>query len=718
MAVAELVFITLPVLPVVKTINRYYGACELTHQIVPNNILTLTTKQNEPNYAIDHYVKYMEKFFDSAHFGSSMAAIDLDNNPSTYQVLIGAVHRYRWRLTGTVMAYAVQNKQFKKDAEFNLTSQPFIAGDQMGEQFGSEIVVADFNGDGLDDIAVSAPTWSKLDSVGFASNFGRVYIFIQKPGANGMRRSDDFNPQTAINGTRSGGHFGWVMAGPGDVDKDGFPDLIVAAPFYVESLNERGKVYLFNGYRNGIRSEPSQILSQPNARSFGSSLTTQLGLIGISDFASNRVHLYRFKPAMRIEAHFKQMNVTTLGRPHWGKDAWATQNDLDCSGDANCWRLCIKFNGADVPDIHSFDVTSKLDTLVGRITCNVAENRRACDTERTIAIRLTQVHRGVEKCTRPVPLHYDSHHEDKIQPVLFETTITPSVNDTFVVDPNSATEIIQEISIWKNCSSSNNRCQSALVNPSGDLDPKSIDFVSKSIRGDPKRLRLKLILTVLKDPSFNTKLFITHPVGARFSQLVRLVNRTVEVRIQCQQNAEDFLLTCILGNPLGQGHHTFYVTFYMEPTGKSPVEFFNWHVNNTNDGPPSTTNVTTEKLTIKVRPAIQILAENNQIAYRHDIPQEDFSHIRHVYTIRNLGLVDLKEAKILIEWPEYTNTKPKQKLLSYKGVTATGSVQIQCHKNRETDQTEEEIGDLHFGRVDKDKSGLVDYVSFKCNIYM
>jgi len=93
----------------------------------------------------------------------------------------------------------------------------------MGEQFGYQLTVGDFNADGLDDIAVSAPTWSKLDSVAFSSNYGRVYIFIQKrpeiDRPNRFRRDTDFIPTTAINGTKTGGHFGWVMAGPGDVDK-------------------------------------------------------------------------------------------------------------------------------------------------------------------------------------------------------------------------------------------------------------------------------------------------------------------------------------------------------------------------------------------------------------------------------------------------------------------------------------------------------------------
>ena len=113
----------------------------------------------------------------------------------------------------------------------------------MGEQFGYQIVVADFNGDGFDDIAISAPTWSKLDSSLLSANYGRVYIFIQNNTGSGKERFERF---AAVNGTKSGGQFGWVMLTPGDLDNDGFDDLFVSAPFYVENDSDRGKGRYYN----------------------------------------------------------------------------------------------------------------------------------------------------------------------------------------------------------------------------------------------------------------------------------------------------------------------------------------------------------------------------------------------------------------------------------------------------------------------------------------
>ena len=55
----------------------------------------------------------------------------------------------------------------------------FKDGGQYGELFGHDMVIADFNGDGLDDIVVAAPFWSKMSPQQNFANVGRVYYFAQ-----------------------------------------------------------------------------------------------------------------------------------------------------------------------------------------------------------------------------------------------------------------------------------------------------------------------------------------------------------------------------------------------------------------------------------------------------------------------------------------------------------------------------------------------------------
>ena len=183
------------------------------------------------------------------------------------------------------------------------------------------------------------------------------------------------------------------------------------------------------------------------------------------------------------------------------------------------------------------------------MTCS---NNRTCPSEQSISISLSNVKRGVEKCTHRVPLRYNRNHEDKITPVILVTKIAPISNHNFVVDPNSSTEINQTLSIWKDCADQY-RCRSQLLNSFGELNCTSVDFVTRGMRETGKKpIKLKVLFTVSGDPSFNTKMFITHPEGARFSKIYRIGSGELQIPYHCEQTA-DLLLTCLLGNPLAKG---------------------------------------------------------------------------------------------------------------------------------------------------------------------
>jgi hypothetical protein len=79
--------------------------------------------------------------------------------------------------------------------------------------------VGDIDGDGVPDLAAGAP----YQSVAGQGNQGQVFLFSGATGAR-LRTLNDPVPQ-------AGAHFGWTLAGVGDVDGDGVPDLAVGAPY-------------------------------------------------------------------------------------------------------------------------------------------------------------------------------------------------------------------------------------------------------------------------------------------------------------------------------------------------------------------------------------------------------------------------------------------------------------------------------------------------------
>ena len=203
--------------------------------------------------------------YDMTLTGAASSLIDLDGNSGTAGdkgMLLGSPSLLRSELTGRVVGYglnqykesggagffggATEKTLFDKSNEsgpefifdFFLDSNGFKVGDgvneaQMGEQFGSSIVTCDFNGDGLQDIAIGAPTWYLKTDQAFGMDIGRVYVFLQKAGAskNGFSQStaDLFKPATIISSPAGeGGHFGKSLACSGDLNDDKFDDLVVS----------------------------------------------------------------------------------------------------------------------------------------------------------------------------------------------------------------------------------------------------------------------------------------------------------------------------------------------------------------------------------------------------------------------------------------------------------------------------------------------------------
>jgi hypothetical protein len=111
------------------------------------------------------------------------------------------------------------------------------------------IVTGDFNGDGLEDMAVGAPG-EVIRGLGSAGGVSVIYGSLTglDPAGNQFITQDGAVPDTAEAGDR----FGESMA-VGDFNRDGFDDLAVAAPG--ETLGAfvgTGAVFVLNGSANGL----------------------------------------------------------------------------------------------------------------------------------------------------------------------------------------------------------------------------------------------------------------------------------------------------------------------------------------------------------------------------------------------------------------------------------------------------------------------------------
>jgi hypothetical protein len=115
---------------------------------------------------------------------------------------------------------------------------------QGGSRFGHAVAcLGDANGDGFSDFAVGAPNFDD----GANADEGRVYVYYGDAAGPTDANRDEFQPAN-----QAGALYGWAVAGAGDVNADGFCDMIVAAPFFTGSHSAEGKVFLHHGASGGL----------------------------------------------------------------------------------------------------------------------------------------------------------------------------------------------------------------------------------------------------------------------------------------------------------------------------------------------------------------------------------------------------------------------------------------------------------------------------------
>jgi hypothetical protein len=112
--------------------------------------------------------------------------------------------------------------------------------------FGAALAGAgDVNGDGFDDLLVGAPTYSNGEA-----NEGRAFLFLGS--SSGPSQTPDWLAE--VNQIDAG--FATALAGAGDVDGDGYDDVAIGAPLFDSVAPDSGRVVLFHGSSAGLELGP------------------------------------------------------------------------------------------------------------------------------------------------------------------------------------------------------------------------------------------------------------------------------------------------------------------------------------------------------------------------------------------------------------------------------------------------------------------------------
>ena len=171
-------------------------------------------------------------------------------------------------VAGTTLSIAIDDR----GAEYPLLVDPvitspawFAESDQANANFGFSVGTAgDVNGDGFSDLIVGARNFDNGET-----NEGRAYLY------HGSASGVSFVPNWIAEGDQTSAQFGYAVGTAGDVNGDAFADVIVSAYLFDNDQTDEGRVFVYYGSPSGLSSTPSWTAeSNEAASSFGWSAAT------------------------------------------------------------------------------------------------------------------------------------------------------------------------------------------------------------------------------------------------------------------------------------------------------------------------------------------------------------------------------------------------------------------------------------------------------------
>jgi hypothetical protein len=171
----------------------------------------------------------------NSQFGYSVSTAGDINSDGYSDVIVGAPY-YDNGQTNEGRVFAYYGTASGLSATSNWTSENNNEYDEYG---GSVSTAGDVNGDGYCDVIIGA----KANTLGM----GRVYVYYGS--ATGLSSVYDWS----ITSAQTGSIFGTSVSTAGDVNGDGYSDIIIGAPRYTFGIHTYGgRIFVWYGSSNGL----------------------------------------------------------------------------------------------------------------------------------------------------------------------------------------------------------------------------------------------------------------------------------------------------------------------------------------------------------------------------------------------------------------------------------------------------------------------------------
>ncbi|HSR33898.1 MAG TPA: FG-GAP-like repeat-containing protein, partial [Anaerolineae bacterium] len=130
----------------------------------------------------------------------------------------------------------------RHDLHWHAESNNYIG--QLGHSVGT---AGDVDGDGYSDVIVGAPGYGD-DGL---TQEGKVWVFHGS--STGLKASSPWSRE----GGQNGAHYGWSVGTAGDVNGDGYADVIIGVELWNGGLSNEGRASVYHGSFDGLETSPS-----------------------------------------------------------------------------------------------------------------------------------------------------------------------------------------------------------------------------------------------------------------------------------------------------------------------------------------------------------------------------------------------------------------------------------------------------------------------------
>jgi hypothetical protein len=181
--------------------------------------------------------------YDRVSFGQVVSTAGDVNGDGYSDVVISAPNYSSYGLSNNGRVFAF----YGSASGLHTTADWWKVGDQMNGFFGQTLATAgDVNGDGYDDILIGAQNYAHGES-----HEGRVWLYYGS--ADGLAATSGWDYE----GDQINASCGFAIGTAGDVNKDGYADVFVSAEGYSHGQSNEGVVWVFHGSADGLAATPS-----------------------------------------------------------------------------------------------------------------------------------------------------------------------------------------------------------------------------------------------------------------------------------------------------------------------------------------------------------------------------------------------------------------------------------------------------------------------------